>query len=118
MATDPELKERINRLLEQTELATGQEPLSEARRASWRYTLLAPATVEFVDPVDSPKLLYVTTRTITAHSLDFRSPSVLERGQKLLITLDTDEGQLRIPATVVHSTESVGMPIVGVEFDL
>ena len=114
----PEVTNRIEHLLEQIELATGQEPLSEARRASWRYTWAAHVAIEFVDPNDSSDPLHVTTRTIFAHGLDFRSPRILERGCKVLITLQTDEGELQIPATVMHSTTSVGMPIVGVKFDL
>ena len=118
MPNIPELGESINRLLEQIEQASEQKPLSEARRASWRYTWATTATVELVDPEGPSEPLYVTTKSISAHSLDFRSPRALERGCKVMITLDTDQAQLRIPATVMHSTGSVGMPIIGVEFDL
>jgi len=50
--------------------------------------------------------------------LDFHSPRMLKRGSKILINLQSEEGELQIPATVIHSTESVGMPITRVIFDL
>ena len=112
-----EVRKRIKRLLEQIELSTGQKPTPEYRRTSWRYKWTAPATVKLIDSNDSSEPLYVTIRTIFAHGLDFRSPLTLDRGCKVLINLETDEGELQIPATVVHCTESVGMPIVGVTFD-
>ena len=37
---------------------------------------------------------------------------------KVLIKFETDEGELEIQSTVIHCTESVGMPLVGVTFDL
>ena len=112
-----EVKKDLERYLEQIELVTGQEQVPIAKRASWRYQWVTPVTVEFVDSKDSSEPLYATTRSISAQGLDFRSPRMLERGSKVLISLETDEGQLQIPATVMHSTESVGMPVTGVTFD-
>ena len=113
-----DLKECIKHFLEQIELATEQKPLSETRRASWRYTSAVFATLESNDPNDPFDLLHITATSISAEGLHFRSPRAFERGAKVLITLDTDQGQLKIPATVMHSTTSVGMPIVGLKFDL
>ena len=115
-----EVKKRRNRLLGQIKLAAGQKEVEvpEAKRACWRYRWVVPGTIVFVDSKDSSRLLFITTSTISAEGLDFRSPRILEPGCKVLITLETDEGQMQIPATVTHSTESVGMPIVGVAFDL
>ena len=79
---------------------------------------VVPATVKLLDSNGSPEPLYVNTRTICAEGLDFHSPHELKHGCKVLMTLETDEGELQIPATVVHLTQSVGMPIVGVRFDL
>ena len=115
MPSTVEMTNSIERLLEQIEHATGQTPEADAKRASWRYEWVVPATVELAD---SPESLFVTIQSISAQGLDFRSPRTLEPGCKVLITLETDEGELRIPATVIHSRESVGMPIVGVAFDL
>ena len=112
-----EVKKDIERLSAQIELSSGQKPASEYRRAPWRHKWTAPATVEPISLNDSSEPLYVTICTISAHGLDFRSPRMFERGCKVLITLETDKGELQIPATVIHSTESVGMPIVGVSFD-
>ncbi len=113
-----EVTKHIGRLLEQIELASGQKQIPIAKRATWRHRWVTPATVEFVDSKDSSEPLYVTTRSISAQGLDFRSARMLDRGCKVLISLETDEGELQIRATVMHSTESVGMPVIGVTFDL
>ena len=115
MPSTIEMTESIERLLEQIEHSTGQTREAETQRASCRYEWPAPATVELVG---SPESLFVTIQSISAQGLGFRSPRTFEPGCKVLITLETDEGELRIPATVIHSRESVGMPIVGVAFDL
>ena len=113
-----EVKKDFERLFEQIKRASGQEQVPIAKRATWRHKWVAPVTVEFVNSKGSSESLYAATRSISAGGLDFRSPRMLERGLKVLIFLDTHEGQLQMPATVKHSTESVGMPIVGVSFNL
>ena len=118
MSNAEEIKKRLDRLLKQIEFSTGQKQIPDAKRTPWRYTWVVPATAEFVDPKGSSEPLYITTRAISAEGMDFHSPRMLERGSKVLINLQTDEGQLQIPATVIHSTPSVGMPLVGVTFDL
>ena len=115
MPSTIEMAKSIERLLEQIEHSTGQTPEADAKRASWRYEWVAPATVELVD---STEPLFVTIQSISAQGLGFCSPRTFEPGCKLIITIETDEGDLRIPATVIHSRNSVGMPIVGVSFDL
>ena len=112
------MKERIGRLLKQIELSTGQKQIPDTKRSPWRYTWVAPATAEVVGSEDSSEPLYITIRTISAEGLDFRSPCMLEPDTKVLIKFETDEGELEIPSTVIHCTESVGMPLVGVTFDL
>ena len=118
MSKVTEIKRHIDRLLEQIERSTNQESRPDARRASFRYAWPAHATVELVDPDNSSEPLFVTLGHISRDGLDFRSSRKLQPDQKVLITLETDEGELQIPATVVHSTESVVKFVVGVKFDL
>ena len=113
-----EVRNRVQCLLEQIERYTGQKQAPEIRRATWRRVWATSGTVEFVDFKGYYEPLYITTYTISAHGLDFRSPRRPKPGCKVLINLQTDEGELQIPATVMHSTESVGMPVTGVSFDL
>ena len=113
-----EVRKRINRLLEQIEHATGQKPQPDARRASFRYAWPVRATIELVEADNSSEPLFVTVGHISRDGSDFRSSRKLQPDQKVLVTLETDEGQLQIPATVVHSTESVVKFVVGVKFDL
>ena len=118
MTTDSGLEKRIGRLLEQVELSTGQKPATDHRRVSWRYTYSTSVTVTLVDPDTSSEPLFVTLQHISADGLDFYSSGKFRRGQKVLITVETDDDDLQIPATVVHSTASAGRPIIGVRFDL
>ena len=113
-----EVEELVNRLLEQIERSSNQAAQSDARRASFRYVWPGHATVQPLDPDDSSEPLLVTVAHITRDSLDFRSPRRFQIDQKVLITLETDQGQLQIPATVVHTTESVVKFIIGVKFNL
>ena len=64
------------------------------------------------------ELLLVTLGQISRDGLEFRSSQRLKVDQKVLVGLETDEGELQVPATVVHSTESGVRFIVGVRFDL
>ncbi len=118
MLTVTEVRKRINRLLEQIKRSTNQEPGSDARRASFRYAWPARATVELVVRDNSSEPLFVSLGHISRDGLDFRSSRRLQPEQKVLVTLETDEGELQIPATVVHSTESVVRFVLGVKFDL
>ena len=113
-----EVTKHIERLLEQIERTAGQKPVSDVRHASFRYVWPAQITVELVDPDNSSEPLFVTLGHISRDGLDFRSSRRLEPNEKVLVTLETDEGQLQIPATVVHLTESVGRSVVAVKFDL
>lgn len=113
-----ETRKHIRSLLDWIELCTGRTQAPEIKRSCSRYTWIAPGTVEFDGTKDSSEPLYITTRNISGQSLGFRSPCMLQPSSKVFINLQTHEGQLRIPATVVHSTPSVGMPIIGVSFNL
>ncbi len=112
-----EVKKHIDRLLEQIELSTNQKPGPDARRASFRYAWPAHASVKLVGPDDSSEPLFVTLGHISRDGLEFRSSRRLQRDQKVLVTVETDEGELQIPATTVHSTESIIGFVVGVKFD-
>lgn len=111
----------LAKLIEHIERSTDQTPLDEARRATWRYSWPAPATVKLVEAEGSEESsdpLYVTVHNISAECVDFYSPHELEMDSKVVITLETEDGQLSIPATVLSCISSVGKPLVAVRFDL
>lgn len=118
MPKTTEKKHEINNLMEQIEASATQEPQEDARRGSFRYAWPVQATIELVDADDSSEPLFVTVGHISRDGSDFRSARKLESGQNVLVTLETDQGQLQIPATVVHSTQSVVKFIIGVKFNL
>jgi len=111
MSQVTELTKQIERLLEEIGRTTEQTPVS------FRHVWPGHATVEFVDADNLSEPLFVTVGHISRDNLDFRSSRELEPGEKVLVTLETDQGQLQIPATVSHSTGSVAGFIVGVRFD-
>ena len=118
MPTAIEARTKFQRLLKQIKLCTGQEEMPECRRASFRLVWSAPAEIKPLNPNGFPSPLYARTRTISAHGLGFISPRELQLGQRVVITLEANEGEVQIPAMVVRLTPSVGMPTVGVTFDL
>ena len=116
-----QIKAGLAKLLEHIERTTNQGPVDEARRSTWRYSWPTPATVELVEAEGSEESsdpLYVTVHNISAECVDFYSPHELEMDSKVVITLETEDGQLSIPATVLSCISSVGKPLVAVRFDL
>ena len=113
-----EARDRITRFFEQIERSRNGVPGPDARRTSFRYTWPTHATVRFVEPDEPSEPLFVTVSHISEDGLDFRCSRRLPLEQKLLVSMDTDEGEVQIAATVVHSTESVAGFVVGVRFDL
>jgi hypothetical protein len=113
-----EMREQIDSLLDQIEQSLHAGTQIDGRRASFRCVWPGHATVQLVDSNGSSEPLLVTVGHISRDSLDFRSPQRFKIDQKLLITLETNQGQLQIPTTVMHTTESVIKFIIGVKFDL
>ncbi len=114
-----EVRNLVQSLLGHIKNCTGLKEKSEWRRASFRFIWSAPAKVDLFDHNDFSDPLYVRTGTVSAHGMDFLSPRGLKRGQRVLITLEADNGEVQIPATVVHSTDWFGCKEkVGVKFDL
>ena len=112
-------KSCLEELLNSIELSTGQKQVSDVRRAFWRYDWVGSATVKCMNPDGSSELLYVSVSRVSMRGLEFRCSSDLKCGDKLMITLlVSEEDDLEIPATVKHSTASVGRNVIGVEFDL
>ena len=112
------MREQIDSLLNQIEQSLHAGTQTDGRRTSFRYVWPGHATIQLLDSNGSSEPLLVTVAHISRNSLDFRSPQRFKIDQKLLVTLETDQGQLQIPATVIHTTESVLKFIIGVKFDL
>lgn len=117
----------LKKLLDYIEETTGQIPQSEDRRKNWRYSWPAPATVEVIEvpgqeqqeeQEESSNTLYVTVHGISAESMDFYSPRELDVDTRLTVTFDTEDGQLSVPAIVMRSLDSVGKPLVAVDFEI
>lgn len=112
------MREQIDSLLDQIEQPLHAGAQTDGRRDSFRYVWPGHATVQLVGSNGSSEPLLVTVGHISRNSLDFRSSQRFKIDQKLLIILETDQGQLQIPATVMHTTESVLKFVIGVKFDL
>jgi len=116
-----QIKAGLEKLLKYIEESTRQEPQDDTRRQQWRYSWPAPATVKLADasePAESSDILYITLHNISAENVDFYSPRELEIDSKVTIILETEDGQLCVPGTVLHSISSVSKPLVAVRFEL
>ena len=113
-----DIRNWLVRLLKSIEFATGQKQIPDGRRCTWRYEWNSGATVRYMNSYGSFEELHVLTSHISPLGLDFLCSGELESGQKVVISLDTEDGGLEIPATVLHCTTSVGRNIIGVNFDL
>ena len=118
MTTKIHLKDQLQRLLRRIKFYTGQREKSEWRRDNFRFIWQVPAQVELLDSDEITEPIDVWTGTISASGIDFRSPCNLKRGQKVLITIETDDGHMQISGTVVYSTNLFSKDKIGVKFDL
>lgn len=108
----------LQQLLKSIEVATTQKQIADRRRAPWRYEWQGMATVRCVESDGLSEPLYVLISHISMTGMDFRCSREMERGQKVLIILELEDGNLEIHATVKHSTGSIGKNIIGVSFEL
>ena len=118
MTTEIHLKDQLQRLLRHIKFHTGQREKSEWRRDNFRFLWHVPAQVELLDSDEITEPMDVWTGTISASGIDFRSPRSLKRGQKVLITIETDDGRVQIHGIVVHSADLFSRHKIGVKLDL
>lgn len=109
--------DQMKQFVKQLRKSAGQIEKPDGRRASWRLAHAVPGVVEVDEPLALSEPIYIVTRDISVDGLGFMSHQKLRPGQKLLITIETDAGELEIPTVVVHATASVGMFKIGVKFD-
>ena len=118
MPTETQLNDRLQRLLRNIKFFTGQREKSEWRRGNYRFIWQLPAQVELLDSNEISDPIDAWTGTISASGIDLLSRRSLKRGQKVLITIEADDGHVQIRGTVVHSTDLFSKDKVGVKFDL
>jgi len=111
-----ETQSQMKRLVDQLQSGSGQAKGSEWRRTEWRLSIAIPGAVGADGAQTEP--LYVTTRDISVGGTGFLSFHPLKLNLKVVVLLDTELGEIEIPATVVHCTGSVGAYKIGVRFDL
>jgi c-di-GMP-binding flagellar brake protein YcgR len=113
-----ETKSHMVRLVEQLRASTAQEDRQEGRRKNWRLVFATPGSLEVDGEAKSSEPIYITTRDISSGGLGFLCRRPLEIGRKLVLYIETDNGEVEVAGTVRHCTATVGMYKIGVEFDL
>lgn len=111
-------REQMEYVIEQIKQTTESSDIPDKRRANWRLMYGMQGTVMEEDQVNGTDPIYVTTRDISVEGLGFLTSHKLERGQHLVITIDTEFGDLEVTGQVVHSTRTIGGFKVGVRFDI
>lgn len=94
---------------------------SRAEASKDVYALMGQARLTGVLSFPIPSLtkpVFITIRDLSAGGSEFLSPHALVEGQKVNVTLELENDDVEIPATVVHCTGTIGMFKVGVKFDL
>ena len=118
MLTKVHLKDQLQRLLRHIKFYTGQLDKSEWRRDNFRFIWQMPAQIQLLEPDEVSGPIDAWTGTISASGIDVRSPRALKRGQKVLITLELDDGHVQVFGTVMHSTDLISRHKIGVKLDL
>jgi hypothetical protein len=113
-----ETKSQMRRLVEQLRAISQEPERSDDRRGRWRLMFATLGVIEVEENAGSNDPVYITTRDISDDGLGFLTRNKLDPGQKLLMNMETDLGDVEVPATVVHCTGTVGMFKIGVKFDL
>jgi hypothetical protein len=62
--------------------------------------------------------VYITINDVSAGGVGFFASHQVEKGSRILITLETDFGDLEISGVVAHCTPTVGGYRAGVSFEL
>ena len=96
---------------------TEQKEASEIKRKQWRLTYTTDGDVKIQSEI-AAEPIYITTEDISVSGLGFVTKHQFHPGEKILIRIETDKGEIKIAGTVVHCTPTVGMLKVGVKFDL
>ncbi len=88
----------------------------ETRRAFPRYPITEPVDV-MIDSYESPaEIFQATGRDISLGGLGLYTHRPIPAGTELIISIDNGQERLLTKAKAVHSTLSVGLFKIGVEF--
>ncbi len=92
-------------------------PKHEFKRQYWRMPYVTHGYVQVLGE-NYQEPIYITIQNISEAGIGFIAKEKLNPTQKVNVVLETNEGEIEIPATIVHCTESVGMYKIGARFDL
>jgi hypothetical protein len=113
-----ETKSQMRRLVEQLRATSEPPDQSGDRRGGWRLMFAVLGVIEVEENIGNNNPIFITTHDISDEGLCFLTHNKLEIGQKLLMNMETDLGDVEVSATVIHCTGTVGMYKIGVKFDL
>ena len=112
---------QVRKFIDRLYALTNQHASSEVKRGQWRMTYVADGQVNVAceDNESEEEPIYITTKDISVNGLGFMTKKKFQRGQKLIIRIEVDEGEeIELEGVVVHCTASVGMYKVGVKLSL
>lgn len=113
-----ETKSHLAKLVEQLQAGPPAEEGPGARRKHWRLKFATPGSLAGDPSLATNEPVYMTTHDISAGGVGFLCRNELEPGQRLVLLIETDIGDVEVPGIVRHCTATVGMYKVGIEFDL
>jgi hypothetical protein len=113
-----ETQEQMKLLIEDLQSSTSQTYQTEGMRKHLRLSYETLGIIELEDGAGNFDSIFISIHDINMDGLGFLSRSRLIVGQKFVITLATELGEIEVPAIVIHSTETFGMFKIGVKFDL
>ncbi len=108
--------QQMGRIIQLIKEATLQEEGTDGRRGHWRLEYGTPGIIVPEQDANLFEPIYVTTRDISLEGVGFFSTHRLRPGQRILITVETDFGDLEVPAKVVHTNGTVGGFKIGAKF--
>jgi hypothetical protein len=112
-----ETQEQMELLIEQLQPSTSQTHPSDGKRKNWRRIYETPGTLELKSNLGNSDPIFISIRDINKEGLGFFSRCRLIVGQKFIINMAIGDGEIEVPAAVIHCTETFGMFKVGVKFD-
>lgn len=107
----------LQAFIETIKFITCEKEGRKSQRAFWRFRCRVPVRVEIEKPETSTKVFDAYMYNISLEGLCFLSIRDFKRGQRLHVTIETNETFYKVFGIVTHSTHAIDYYQTGLKFE-